>query len=448
MTTSVGLEDRLGYLQAMRRFSRNAKLYVLHVIGMDMIHGTWTVLFNLYLLAIGFDVKFVGLRLVLGGVAGALMSVPAGFVSDRIGRKASFILGDGMGAVLGLISILSLDRTVLLTTAVVGAFFSSLHHVSEPPFMHENSQSAERVHLFSISDSFRTGSAMIGSLIAGFLPLLFAERVGKVTAYRWATFIGLGLWFFSLVPALMLRRTSTGPEGAADRRPGLFSGIRNPKLMAKLVAPEIFLALGAGLVLPLSNVFFHEGLHLHESRIGLTFAIGQLALAVGALFAPLLVSKMTKVNAVVTSRLASIPFILILAFIMTSSPEGGWVFPLVVIAWAGRTAIFNISSPIESAFNMEILTLRERATLAGFDAGVFSGGVALGAFISSRLITAGNFGTPFLGMTLLYFVSTMLFWLFFRGATITAPEGEKEEEPVGAGVAAVPEPGPASALSS
>lgn len=433
-------EPKLGYFEAMRLFSRNAKLYVLHVIGMDMIHGTWTVLFNLYLLAIGFDVAFVGARLVAGGIAGVVMSVPAGIVSDRIGRKASFILGDGMGAALGLVSILTLSKPTLMLTAVVGAFFSSLHHVSEPPFMHENSKPAERVHLFSISSSFRTGSAMIGSLIAGFLPLAFAERVGKVTAYRWATFIGLAIWALSLIPAVMLEPAvakAKRPDGPNERTRFL-SGIRDPKLMAKLVIPEVFLALGAGLVLPLSNVFFHEGLHLHESGIGLTFAIGQFAMAIGALFAPLLITRMSKVSAVVASRLGALPFIVMLGFAMAAE-EASWVFPLVVVAWAGRTAIFNISSPIESAFNMEILTMRERATLAGFDVAVFSGMTALGSFISSRLIASSSFVIPFIGMGFMYLTSTLLFWFFFKDYSMSVseevsalPEAESlEEAPLG-----------------
>lgn len=446
--TDRQVQARLGYLEAIRNFSRNAKLYVIHVIGMDMIHGTWTVLFNLYLLAIGFDVQFVALRLVLGGIAGAISSVPAGLVSDRIGRKASFILGDGAGAALGVISILSLDQNVLLVTAVLGAFFGSLHHVSEPPFMHENSQSAERVHLFSISHSLRTGSAMIGSLIAGFAPLLLAERVGKVTAYRWATFLGLGLWFLSLIPAVLLRQSANPSKTRDEKRPGLFSGITNPRLMVKLVVPEVFLALGAGLVLPLSNIFFHEGLHMHESGIGLTFAVGQMSLAIGALFAPFVAARMSKVNAVVVTRLASIPFIVVLAWVMNAR-LGGWIFPLVVIAWAGRTAIFNISAPIESAFNMEILTLRERATLAGFDAGVFSGMSALGAFISSRLIGAGRFGLPFAGMAILYLLSTVLFWRFFRtGVTRLEDEGQTERTPAEADLVESPSTATAPASAS
>ena len=91
------------YITKTRQFSRNANLYVLHVIGMDMIHGSWTVLFNLYLLAIGFDIKFIALRLIIEAIARAITAVPAGLVSDRIGRKASFVLGDGIGAVIGLV---------------------------------------------------------------------------------------------------------------------------------------------------------------------------------------------------------------------------------------------------------------------------------------------------------------------------------------------------------
>ena len=83
------------YMAKTREFSRNANLYVLHVIGMDMIHGSFTVLFNLYLLALGFDITFIGLRLMIGFIASAVTAMPAGLVSDRIGRKASFILGDG-----------------------------------------------------------------------------------------------------------------------------------------------------------------------------------------------------------------------------------------------------------------------------------------------------------------------------------------------------------------
>ena len=201
------------YIQKTREFSRNANLYVVHVIGMDMIHGSFNVLFNLYLLAIGFGIQFIGLRLMIQFIASAGTAVPAGLVSDRIGRKASFILGDGIGALLALIMIHTRSETILLAAPALGAFFGNLHHTSEGAFMMENSRPSERIHLFSVAGSFRTFSAMSGALMAGLLPALFIDDIGKVAAYRYATYAGLSLWFLSLIPALMLRSAEAVERG-------------------------------------------------------------------------------------------------------------------------------------------------------------------------------------------------------------------------------------------
>ena len=193
------------YVARTREFSRNANLYVVHVIGMDMIHGSFNVLFNLYLLAIGFDIRFIGLRLMVQFIFRAITAMPAGLVSDRIGRKASFILGDGVGALIALIMIHTTSEAVLLVGPAVGSFFGNLHHTSESAFMAENSRPSERIHLFSVAGSFRTFSAMSGALLAGLVPAMFIDNIGAVDAYRYATYAGLSLWFLSLVPALMLR---------------------------------------------------------------------------------------------------------------------------------------------------------------------------------------------------------------------------------------------------
>ena len=137
------------YIARTREFGRNANLYVLHVIGMDMIHGSFNVLFNLCLLAQGFDVRFVGLRLTIGFIASAITAVPAGLVSDRIGRKASFILGDGIGAIVALVMIHARSEALLLAGPAFGAFFGNLRHASEAAFTAESSKPLERIHLFS-----------------------------------------------------------------------------------------------------------------------------------------------------------------------------------------------------------------------------------------------------------------------------------------------------------
>ena len=137
------------YIAPTREFGRNANLYVLHVIGMDMIHGSFNVLFNLCLLALVFDVRFVGLRLTIGFIASAIIAVPAGLVSDSIGREAPFILGNRIDAIAALVMIHTRSAALLLAGPAFAVFFGNLHHTSEAASIVENSKLLERIHLFS-----------------------------------------------------------------------------------------------------------------------------------------------------------------------------------------------------------------------------------------------------------------------------------------------------------
>lgn len=413
-----------GYLEAIRLFSRNARLYLAHIVGMDLIHGTWEVLFNLYLLAVGFGIEFIGLRILIGGIASSVASLPAGVISDRIGRKWSFIIGDGGGAAVALVNIMTTDRTVLLVTPVIGALFGALHAVSESAFMAENSAPRERVHLFSVGSALSTGAAMGGSLLAGLIPLWMTPVLGKVAAYRWAASLGIVLWFLSLIPAWMLRQypgdlagERTGPNQSRPRARVLALGlgqIHNPGLIAKLVTCGTVLSLGAGFVVPLFNVFFHEGLHAQEHQIGLTFASGSAFLALATLLAPFVHERLGKVPAIVLSRFASVPFILVIAFAQDIGPFLAPALSIAGVAYVLRVGLMNIAAPVASAFSMELLDQTERGTATGLQMTGSGIAGALGSYLGSRMMAAGDYHTPFGAMAALYLLSTGLFWIFFR----------------------------------
>lgn len=430
------LKGLRGYLAKIKLFSYNARLYLLHVIGMDMIHGTWEVMFNLYLIAIGKPLEFIGLRLLVMGVAGAAASIPMGWLSDKIGRKAGFILGDGLGALMSLTLILNTDNTVILVASALGAMFGALHHVTESPFMAENSERKERIHLFSVSDGLRTFSAMIGSLIAGFVPLWAAGAFGisTVVAYRWAAFIGIGWWFLSLIPAVLLKQHV--PEQKAEKigkaKPSLTAvwksltaNIKNPVIIGKLLLVNGLISLGAGFVVPLFNVFFHEGVHAHAHEIGTTFAAGSLFLALGALAVPFVVERLGKTVTIFVTRLAAIPFILLIGF-SPSLADPTVVMSIAGLAYILRTTLFNMSSPVFDAFSMELLDPGERATATGFQSTLGRIATAGAGFLGAALMGLGDFRTPFFVMSFMFLLSTVLFWTLFRGYE---KEGTGQDQP-------------------
>ncbi|HRJ40463.1 MAG: MFS transporter [Caldilineaceae bacterium] len=412
----AGQSGFAGYIAKMRMFSRNARLYMIHVVGMDVIYGTWMVLFNLYLLAVGFDVAFVGLRILLAAAASAIFALPAGIISDRIGRKLSFVLGDGLGAVMSLIAISTSDPTIILVTGFVGGVFGSLHGVAEPAFMAENSEDFERVHLFSVAGGARTAAAIIGSALAGLVPLLFAGADGGnlVGLYRTVAYLGIGGWFASLIPAVLLQQSATDRAKAPGLRQ-LFSAIKHPDRILRLTAPEVLLALGAGFALPLMNVFFSEGLGSSEVEIGATFAAGQAFLVVGAFLAPLLAARLGKVTAVAATRLIAIPFILLIAFSGDVGGALGSVFTVAGLAHIARLTFSNMASPVQAAFAMEILDPQERGTQVGLQLALAAALSGLAGYAGAQMMAAGNFALPFLLMAVIYLAGILLFWRFFGG---------------------------------
>jgi predicted MFS family arabinose efflux permease len=279
--------------------------------------------------------------------------------------------------------------------------------------MAENSEQRERVHLFSVSDGLRTLSAMVGSLLGGFVPILASGLADKVTLYRASIFIGIAIWALSLIPALMLR----GHDRPAEHGPAglrqLFANVRHPDRIWQLVAVAGATSLGFGFVGPLFNVFFHEGLHAHTHDIGVTFASGSLFLALAALAAPFLAARMTKVQAVVYTRLLAVPFIVLIAL----SPNLATVTTVLTIAgvaYVARIVLANAAGPIAEAFSMEILDPGERATMVGLRSTVsqiLSGG---GAFLGARLMAGGDYVTPFVIMATLYAAGAIAFWVWFR----------------------------------
>src|SRR5262245_27554436 len=85
------------YLQTLRLFSPSLRRFLLAfglVTTVDF--GILAVLFNLYLLRLGFDAREIGLLFGLGQVVWAAAALPAGMLSSRIGLRNSFQLGMGV----------------------------------------------------------------------------------------------------------------------------------------------------------------------------------------------------------------------------------------------------------------------------------------------------------------------------------------------------------------
>ena len=173
-----------GYVAKLGQFNRNSRLLLLsNLLGLrpplgGLGYGVWNVAFNLYLLASGFGIEFVGTLLALRMLFHGLLVFPAGLICDAIGRRRSFLIG-GVASV-GMILVLSFmqDPTLLLLIGSLSAIPLALEHVAWEPFMMENSGESERAYLFSMNATVGAVAIMTGSALAAIMPALIGSGLG------------------------------------------------------------------------------------------------------------------------------------------------------------------------------------------------------------------------------------------------------------------------------
>ena len=174
------LQVRRGALTGQRfmGFSRNARLLLLRSPFSGLSISLIRLLFNLYLLAVGFDTLFVAKFVAINWTCHGLSVIPSGVISDLFGRRRVFLIAFS-GNLLATAAVLFVtDPAGLLVLAAIIGFFEGAHAIVGPPFMMEQSQEDERVILFSLNGGIQVGAASLGNLVAGVLPFAFAALIG------------------------------------------------------------------------------------------------------------------------------------------------------------------------------------------------------------------------------------------------------------------------------
>lgn len=405
------------YADRVRAFSHNARLYLLNVVIMGAAMGVYRLLFNFYVLSLGYDEALLGSLITVSSLTALLAALPMGYLADQLGRKNSLLISGAMTSVSIMAIVVWPQQEMLYAMNIVSGLGQSLGAVTMAPFLMENSGEKERTYLFSFSSGLLMAMASMGNWIGGYLPtwIGMTRAVPAISseAYAGALMVVSLTVGLALIPLVMLRT----PQQERSER-SVFAPLKyfaeKPRLLGKMILPMLITSIGAGLIMPFMNVFFRQVHHQPDPVIGSLFAWGSLAMGVGLLLAPPLADRMGKIQLVVVTQALSIPFLIILGF----SP----IFWLSAIAYYFRLALMNMSGPVYQTFVMEHVEPSARATVASLVSMAWNFGWAFSPTISGYLQVRYGFGPPFMGTIILYTVSTIMYWAFFlHGKERTTP---------------------------
>lgn len=411
------------YGRHLGAFRPNARLYLSFAIISGIAMGIYRLIFNFYLLSLGFDEKLVGSLVSASSLTALAFALPMGYLADKLGRKASLLISAVLMSFSVAMMVIWPVPPVLYAMNILSGIAQSLAAVTMSPFLMENSGEYERTYLFSFGAGIQMVAASIGNWIGGYLPTWIGGMRGvdpvSSQAYGGSIMMVAAALAIGIVPLMLIKMPRLSRAERTVFNPFSYAQ-KNPVKLTKLILPLLVTSIGAGLIMPFMNVFFREQYGQSDQVIGVLFAWGSLAMGLGLLAAPPLADRMGKIQLVVITQGLSIPFLVLLGF----SP----IFWMSAISYYIRVALMNMSSPVYQTFVMEKVESQYRATVASLVSMAWNFGWTISPAISGSLQVKYGFGPPFLGTIILYIVSVFLYWLFWWRKGSREPANEFEPE--------------------
>jgi MFS family permease len=396
------------YVSRLRSFSHNARLYLLFVFLITLNVGIYGVIFNLYILRLGFREDFLGLILSLSSVSVGLFAIPAAFVCDRLGRKRTLLLSSVL-LTFSLIFLYNATSEVLLIVfSIAYGLAQALSLVTGGTLLVENSTAYERMHLFSVYYIIYTFSTLSGNMIGGFLPGLLADVFSfdpeGATTYRLTLYVSLVASILSFLPLACISERSSS-KGASLRQHQVYTSIFSSKTVRRMVFIYCLYGLGWGISLPYFNVYLDVVLGASTNQIGTIFSMSQLTMMVGYFLVPVLTEKLGKIKVASAVQVLSIPFLLIFTF------ASGIL--VAAFGYVMRYLFMNMANPILNSFKLEIVSAEQRSVMNSISWMACYTFVGVGTYAGGLMISGGQNTMPFLTTSIFYALTAVLYYVYF-----------------------------------
>jgi MFS family permease len=385
--------------------------------------GVYAVLFNLYLLRLGYDLKFVSTVNAAGQLSFAVASLSAGLIGQRWGNRRTMIIGiclvlTGYGLLpmirFQLIALHSIWLTVTYILAWVGMATVIVNMI---PFLMDATDLEERNYVFSMVGAVLSLSGFVGNLAAGSLPGFFARILGvslnHPTPYRYPLLLAAVLVTPGLLAMLMTTRDGgSGRQQEAGVEASLNEAAPAPLgLIAMLMLVMLLTRTGEGAARTFFNVYLDAALQVPTALIATLSAVVQLLALPAALAAPVMITHLGLRRAIVLGNLFIACSLLPLALIARWEAVG--------LSLVGVIVMVSVTIPAFAVHHQEIMPPRWRTIMAG--AATLARGLSWSSmtFAGGFMITNLGYRPFFLTGAALTATGGLLFWAYFR-----APRGE------------------------
>ncbi len=389
----------------MERISPQVWRVLLHSLLFGLAGSIADLLFNFYLVSLGYGADTAGLMATVYRGAGALLGLPLGVLIDRFGARTLLVVGAvGFGVAYALLLMVSQLWALILFVFLAGAA-NVLALTAVVPLLTGITSGEERAAVFGMNASAGLIIGLVGSSVGGLLPgaaaLVLGVGARDTAAYRLALSVVVVLGCVSVAPVLLgFRSRPAAIETAATVAAEPQRRLRSLHLV-RFAIPSLMLGVGGGLFLPFQNLFFRTVFGLDDAVVGVMLAMGALGMGLGALIGAPVAARLGLRQAASLLRFGSV-----FAVALMLTP----LLPIVVAGYMLRGAFIAASYPLNDALVMQLTPAQQRGIAISLMSVLWSLGWSAAAWVSGQIQVVYGF-TPVLAASLVaYALSAWAIW--------------------------------------
>jgi predicted MFS family arabinose efflux permease len=413
----TGLKNgAITYVRDLRRLTPNARKYLLGSFFIGMTFSSFMLLLNLYLREKGYGEGLIGSILSAGAIGMTLVSIPGAVLLSKVRLKPVLIVSTLLFVVFGMITIYTDTREFIWGAYFFAGIMMTFYRIASAPFFMRNSSPTERPYLFSLSFGIAVMAGFIGSLIFGQLVDFFASSFGfdPIWSHRLSMTVGVLFSLAALIPfSLLVTPKKIPTEDRLDLSRATLNRLKG--ITFRLSLPYFIVGTGAGMIIPFLNLFFRDRFGKSPESIGLYYGLVHLTMFIGVMAGPILVRRIGMVRTMVFTELASIPFMLILAY--------SYNFPLVFAAFLLRGALMNMGHPIGTNFAMEMVPKSHHGLMNALLMFAWTSSWMVSTRVGGVVIENYGYTISLLVAVVLYVISALTYYLFFRKSESFTKDG-------------------------
>jgi MFS family permease len=381
----------------------------------SMGQGALVVDFTLYLRALSWPAARIGLLFAIGMGLAIVLTLLAGPLSDRFGRKRFLLVYEAAQLAAAALACLSSAPLWLGLAAIVGAYGRGGNGATGPfspveqAWLAAGLRSAEIAHAFRLNVAVGCFGMGVGSVLA-ILPRLLRGALSGASAYR-PIFALAGIvaaLSFAVLATVPDRREPppTEPEPRQERRD-------ERRRLLGLSSINLLNGFGVGMVGPFIAYWFQLRFGVGPAAIGPVMAAGFFLTGLSTLATGRLIRHLGIVDTVVVMRLVALFFLVLLPF----SPSFGIAAALHI----ARSTLSRATAGARQALTVQLVAAERRGLAATLGAVSTQIPRAVGPLLGGYLFETDLLAAPFLVAGLCQATYLSLYRRLFRHLPFAAP---------------------------